>query len=186
MHIIDHGEWIGYEPARRPSGLTPNVMFAQRVSDQRDWYEYQRTEFKPDTIKMTLSRVGGRWTVQATALRADRLFPANHRVVEIDEQGDHERFRGRIFDPNSGAFSAPVLQVSRIGFLLALHRDGSLKQAREFIAAHADTPLQIVLDNALVLSSDDEHVRALATALGWSDQKLQALFDSTQEQTWRT
>ena len=177
MKIIDHGEWIIYEPAQRPLDFPSNVMFAQRVSDQKDWYEYLRT-LRTDTIKMTLMRIADDWVVQATSLEADYLFPAGQRVIEIDEQGDHARFRQQIIDLDRQVFSPQVTTVSRVAFLLALHRDGSLKQVKQFIAEHADTPLQIVLDNAPMLSLDDGYLREIATALGWGDGKLRDLFNA--------
>ena len=125
MKIIDHGEWTAYEPERLPPGLGgQRVMFARRVSDQRDWYDFQR-ELRNDNIKLTVSPEG---TVQATYRDASMLFPAGMRVLEVEADIDHETLRqkiydGKIFLPPKDA-SEEAMQRMKAGLLLVLREFG--------------------------------------------------------------
>jgi len=53
--IIDHGKWVPYVPEQWPLHAPPGALFARRVSDGVDWYEYARagTNFGADTVKFT-------------------------------------------------------------------------------------------------------------------------------------
>jgi len=99
MRIKDHGDWVSYEPSEKlfPNITTHNILYCQRVSDKRDWYDFQRNELRDiGTIKATLMQIDGEWTVQTTARDPSFLFPAGLKLIEIDDTDgavEHESLR---------------------------------------------------------------------------------------------
>lgn len=111
MNIIDHGEWVSYKPEHSPfpstiDGMT--LLFCRRVSDGRDWYEFQRKELTgTDSIYMTMMPVDH--VVRTTTHDASALFPAGMRVIEVTgATEDHESFRQKKFDPKAKKFATHV------------------------------------------------------------------------------
>ena len=109
MDIIDHGDWVAYTPDPWPKHLPSHIIFARRVSDGRDWYEFQRKELTgTDTVKMTLRKTDIGWAVLTTNLDGSALFPAGLRVIEVRGMvGDHESFRTKILDLAKSTFAMP-------------------------------------------------------------------------------
>lgn len=115
MNIIDHGNWIAYQPTARetPEGAPPNAMFARRESDGVDWYQYvsKPESFGANTVKFAAiyraENING-YVVGPATYVADRIFPAGHIVAEItdysgaDPQAD---LGNKVYDPATGAFS---------------------------------------------------------------------------------
>jgi hypothetical protein len=115
--MIDHGTWTGYKPVNPPEDFPMNALYAKRDSDNVDWYEYVRGDhFKENSIKLTVRiwKDGGPVIVSAPQLKAEHLFPAGHRVVEIegnyshlDEEALIKKFAGKIIDLKTGKISDP-------------------------------------------------------------------------------
>jgi hypothetical protein len=108
MKIDSHGAWEIYRPAKLPDDAPANTMFARRISDGVDWYDYLKpgTSFAPDSVKMTV--LNG--TVGAAATDPTRLFPGGSTVLEVSggPAGDPQQVFGRkIYDPASKAFFNP-------------------------------------------------------------------------------
>ena len=119
MRIKDHGEWEHYVPREYPFAhiSTHNILFCRRVSDKRDWYEFQRLELDIGTIKATLMKVDGDWTVQTTSRDPSFLFPVGMRLIEIDdtdEAVEHESLRRMRVNLKTQAF-APALPWPTVG-----------------------------------------------------------------------
>jgi len=85
-NIIDHGTWVTYKPERLPSNAPPNTLFARRESDGMDWYVYLHSgkNFKKDTVKHVLdTKSDGTVVIRVSHVEADRIFPADCRLIEI-------------------------------------------------------------------------------------------------------
>lgn len=189
MEIIDHGDWVRYQPTNYPiKNLPDSVLFSQRVSDGEDWYLYQRAKLAGlDSIKMTVSGASGRMVVQATANDASYLFPADQRVLEVvGADADHESFRQNVFDPVMRKFlPAPPEPVAKFEFLIALHGAGMLDRWTQYVSG-ADTPVRIALEADRPLSFDDRYLRIAARHFGWTDERLRQLFEAARKTTWPT
>ena len=107
--IIDHGKWERYQPDKIPQGMPPNVLFARRISDGVDWYDYSRDSknFSPDTVKFTAlwQDVHNGYTIDAATRDPTRLFPAGALLREIvDYHGGSDpqlELGARLYDPDS-------------------------------------------------------------------------------------
>lgn len=113
MPVIEHGDWQFYTPASLPEGAPNNAMFASRVDDGVDWYDYvnSSSNFQSGSARMTVYRQGVNGpTVGAAVFDATELWPAQALVVEdtdytgSDPQGD---YGGKIYDPVTKTFSDP-------------------------------------------------------------------------------
>jgi hypothetical protein len=178
MHIIDHGEWETYKSSQHPRGLPGNVLFCRRVSDKRDWYEFQ-SALKNDNIKLTVYRQ----VVMTTTHDASSLFPADMRVLEIvGFSDDHETLRQQRYD---GKTFLPALPppVDKASFLIALHRAGLLTKWRDYVAGLDDVPLQIILSSERPVMMDSKHIQRAAGDLGFSDGMLRQLFAAAMKET---
>jgi hypothetical protein len=87
--IIDHGTWVVYVPEldKRPKDAPATAMFARRESDGMDWYTYVHSgkNFQPDTVKLTIDmKRDGKAVVRSPMVEADRMFPGNCRLIEIE------------------------------------------------------------------------------------------------------
>jgi hypothetical protein len=111
MEIRDHGFWIKYIPATAREGAPTGTMFALRVEDDTDWYDYVNpgTNFLPDSVKFAaIQREGIGYVVGPAVYDATRIFPAEHIVCEIlgytgnDPQAD---FGNKVYDPSAGSFN---------------------------------------------------------------------------------
>lgn len=182
MEIIDHGEWVTYVPDPYPiQFLKHNVLFCQRVSDQMDWYKFQKQLLDPDTIKMTVDNMHN---VQATTADPSMLFPASMRVLEVKgvDVATHETFRRKRFDlANKRFLEAPPLPVTMVQFLTALHHYGMLGQWRDHLDKLDDVPLQIALTYAQHFNFDDQRLQTAARAMRWSESTLRQVFDRARE-----
>lgn len=108
MDIKDHGDWVLYKPERHwLLTQNSNVLFCKRVSDDVDWYAYQRSSdiLTSTTIKMTLRKIDDEWTVQATQRDGSMIWPLTCRLIEIDLPGDHEVYRQKRFNFDSREFA---------------------------------------------------------------------------------
>ena len=189
MEIIDHGDWVPYtaDLTTYPVKLPPNVLFVQRVSDGKDWYQFQRKELtNHDSIKMTVLNTGGDWVVQATATDPSYLFPANMKLIEVVGATDfHETFRQKIFDDRKRGgnpfLPAIPFPVERFEFLIALHKAGLLETWQEFIGKRAEVPIRLALEAERTLAFDDRYLVAAARELGWNENKLRQLFETAKE-----
>jgi hypothetical protein len=114
--MIDHGVWIVYRPSVLPREAPLGAMFAKRKSDDFDWYEYIRGDrFKRDSLKLTIAaRVeDGPLVISAPTKDVTALFPAGHRVVELE--GDYpftqdeliKKYANKEFDLETGKISEP-------------------------------------------------------------------------------
>jgi hypothetical protein len=113
MQYIDYGDWVAYKPTDHPVLVlgAMHVQFCRRVSDSRDWYEFQQSELLSDnvSIKLTLFHTADdQWSVGSTATDASLLFPARCKLIEIASyDGAHEDLRGQFFDLETGEFTKP-------------------------------------------------------------------------------
>ena len=107
MAVIEHGDWQLYTPSPFPESMPVGALFARRVSDGADWYDYVKagSNFQANTIKMTVAQT----LVCAATTDPAMLFPANGSVLEVtdvpltDPQGDWGR---RTYDAATQTFSA--------------------------------------------------------------------------------
>lgn len=186
MDFIDHGDWERYVPDPWPEHLKNHrsIMFCRRVGDGIDWYRFQRTQLQTEasfTIKMTLLKLGAHWQVQATYRDASYLFPALHRLIEIDLDGDHERFRRMRFDLARGEFYDPAPDpVLRTDLLITIFGAGALREWEEAVNS-SDTPLRLSLMAERPFTEEDDQIKAIASKLGWSSERLKQLFDQARE-----
>lgn len=110
MHVITHGTWSRYSPAALPKGAPSNTIFCRSDSDGADWYEYRRTNFNADSVKLNAyyREEAGGLVVGAAVYEADRLFPDNQTVLEVtgytgnDPQAD---FGNKLYNPADATFS---------------------------------------------------------------------------------
>jgi hypothetical protein len=82
MHIKNHGVWQRYTPSKLPQGAPASALFAKRIGDGVDWYDYVNSgkNFAKDTIKLTLDADG----IVSTAVNDPTLlFPGGATVLEI-------------------------------------------------------------------------------------------------------
>ena len=112
MNVIEHGNWVRYQPDVIRADAPLNTMFCRRESDGVDWYDYVHPggNFNSNTVKFTaMMRDGIGYIVAAATTDATAMFPADHIVGEItdyvgtDPQGD---LGNKVFDPATGAFTA--------------------------------------------------------------------------------
>jgi hypothetical protein len=195
MDIIDHGEWVIYTPEK--SNLPATVMFCRRVADGKDWYEYLRTSFKPDTMKLTLKEYDGSLIVQAAHRDPSNLFPAGTRLIEIDAEGEPETFFQCRFDGNLtglGLGSGTLLPrmttpVTKLSFMLALHELGLLTDWETYVRAAQDVRLRLRLGAEQHMAANDPNLLRAARDLGWDEAALKNIFDlarKQQEPPWQT
>jgi hypothetical protein len=86
MAIIDHGKWERYAPNPPVENLPANVMFARRVGDNVDWYEYvSSNHFQDGSVVMTVQRVADGAVIQAATRDPTEIFPAPFSVIEETE-----------------------------------------------------------------------------------------------------
>lgn len=84
--IIEHGTWEYYKPAEMKEGFPPHAMFAKRVDDGADWYEYQATKpFGEGSVVMTAYELNGQLVVGAATFDYSAIFPPRARVLEETE-----------------------------------------------------------------------------------------------------
>jgi hypothetical protein len=130
MSIIDHGEWVIYKPDPIPAAAPNGALFAQRVSDGQDWYQYVHAKppetptatpinlasmfnsdnFQLETVKFTAlwQESLGAYIVGAAVYDPLMLFPGGGLLGEItdytgtDPQTD---LGGKAYDPAAGTFS---------------------------------------------------------------------------------
>jgi hypothetical protein len=185
MDFIDHGDWIHYTPDPWPAHLSAhrNIMFAKRVSDGRDWYDFQRSELTGlDTIKMTLLPMREHLIVQATYHDASYIFPAAHKLIEIASSEDHESFRQKRFDLQRREFLPPLPQsVMRLDLVRAMNRAGLL-DAWDRAVDGGERMLKLSMLAERPMDIDDRDVRAVAKILGWSEAQLMNLFEDANKQ----
>jgi len=107
--IIDHGKWVCYQPDKLPPGMPPNTLFARRVSDGVDWYDYSRDakSFISDTVKFTAlwQDIPGGYIISAATRDPTRLFPAGALLREIiDYHGSddlHLELNNKLYNPDT-------------------------------------------------------------------------------------
>jgi hypothetical protein len=110
MDIKDHGSWRRYKPHKLPEGAPPNTMFAERIPDNVDWYDYVNSgeNFAEDSVVMTV--VDG--VVAAATMDPTALFPAGATVLEIPQMVLHdpqEAFGDKSYDAAKREFYARSL-----------------------------------------------------------------------------
>lgn len=130
MANISHGVWELYVPVSTPEGAPGSAIYAKRVSDGKDWYEYlKENPFQPSSAKVVVVDMRDEeGVITATAAGAvidpSRLFPAGQEVVEVtDYQGPIDpqmSFERRTYDRRARKFGPPLeLKVSSIEQRLA-------------------------------------------------------------------
>ena len=119
MNIIDHGKWIGYQPASLdglPSWVPLTALFARRESDGIDWYNYLDSTTRPPAghvvFTATWSEGLGSYVVGAATYDSTRIFPAGQILQEITDYagGDPQAdLGGKLYDPATGEFTDPQI-----------------------------------------------------------------------------
>lgn len=102
--IIEHGRWDYYTPATPKEGMPPQVMYAQRVGDGMDWYDYVASKpFGDTSVVVTVYPMqDGTEITQAATFDYTAIFPPKARLLEMtdyvgsDPQADLGQ---RIYDP---------------------------------------------------------------------------------------
>lgn len=116
LSIKQHGHWERYVPEKVPERLRLNtsVMFCRRQEDGMDWYEFLYGDdkvLKPDTIKMTVNRMGNRWIIQAVYQDATMLFPQNCILLEVDgitDKDPQKAYGQHEFFPDENRIGGPA------------------------------------------------------------------------------
>jgi hypothetical protein len=107
--ILDHGRWVRYQPDRLPPDMPPNALFARRISDGVDWYNYVRDEnnFVADSVKFTATwqDIHNGYIIGLATRDPSMLFPAGALLREIiDYHGSddlHLELGNRLYDPDT-------------------------------------------------------------------------------------
>jgi hypothetical protein len=85
MAIVAHGEWEYYTPPPNED-LPSSIMFARRIADGQDWYEYVAGQpFSDGGVVMTVQHTDTGDIVQAATRDPSAIFPANMIVIEETE-----------------------------------------------------------------------------------------------------
>jgi hypothetical protein len=122
MNIKSHGDWQRYQPSRLPPDAPPSALFARRIGDGVDWYDYVNSgeNFADDSIKLTVTdgRVG------AAVTDPTLLFPGNGAVIEVFDartSDPQKAFGMKSYDATHKTFSdpPPLPQVPTIEELVA-------------------------------------------------------------------
>jgi len=133
MDIIDHGEWVVCDkPDDYPVKLPPNILFARRVSDGVDWYQFQRKELTAaDTIKMVIRNTDEGWAVLTTTHDATHLFPAGSRLIEVrGATENHESFRTQFVDLDKKQFTPSILPQDRPNMMKSIMEELGMDEAQ--------------------------------------------------------
>lgn len=111
--VKDHGTWSLYKPSTMPDwaeGMGIPVAYAKRDGDGVDWYEYRKTAFGAGSVLCTvlLDPSDGIETVKAVFRDASMLFPANHRLIEVEgfdpaDDKPHNTFAWMVYDAKANA-----------------------------------------------------------------------------------
>jgi hypothetical protein len=114
MSNVYHGQWEAYTPEKPPKGAPPHALFARRLNDRVDWYDYVKSgqHFRSDSVKFAIAWRGDDqgWVVGPATRDETAIFPAGHAVYEIltyngnDPQG---YFGNKRYDTKTGVFSDP-------------------------------------------------------------------------------
>lgn len=119
MNIKNHGTWSRYYPTRIPAGFPENTMFAKRDADNKDWYEYIRSEksFEKGSVRMMAFYQFDRWVIGPAVRDVSMLFPANQMVLEVT--GHYSRnlekdFGRRVYDPKTNTISKEPFGLKEI------------------------------------------------------------------------
>jgi hypothetical protein len=122
---IDHGVWFRYQPEVPPEQAPSYALFAQRQSDNMDWYEYVHsgTNFQPTSVKFVVAIVqptdttSGYTKIQAPAVDPTMLFPSDNMGV-VEMLGDYssyttneliDQFANKAIDLTTGDITDPPL-----------------------------------------------------------------------------
>jgi len=136
MKIIDHGAWVKYKPDKRRIAMDApaNAIFAKRVSDGVDWYDYVRPNFylihprpttlpeyeppgepnfKPGSVICNVYRHPefDRDFIGTAVYDPTRFVPCNQRIIEITDYAGtdpHAEFGGKVYDREAGTFTVLV------------------------------------------------------------------------------
>ena len=127
---------------------------------------FQRTQLTDiGTIKATLSQVDGEWTVQTTSRDPSFLFPADHKLIEIDDNDEpveHESLRRMRFNPKRRTF-APALPWPVMQWALTAALEGWGLQWPD-ATSKADAPVKFSPDLARKLNMDEARLEKLFEA----------------------
>lgn len=118
IKIISHGDWVRYVPEVNPVAELPNVMFAKRTTDDKDWYDFIRDpdNFGPASILALTQLVNGKFIIQGVFVDRSFGFPANMRVLEIQGYNGsldavHKLWEQKYYDPINGVIGDPILNL---------------------------------------------------------------------------
>jgi hypothetical protein len=108
MDIINHGDWERYNPPVLPVDAPPNALFARRIADGADWYDYVNSgrAFAKDSIKMTVTNS----RVSAAVIDATMLFPGGSTLLEVKDvavDDPQKHFGRKVYDPLGRTFRDP-------------------------------------------------------------------------------
>lgn len=186
--IIDHGLWQIYTPDKLPELAPSGAMFARRVADGVDWYEFVRNpeNWADGSVRAILlpTPVGD---VTLTATRDEhRLFPGDGRVIEIigvapDVVDLHELLANKLCNLTTGEFTdppkPPVTRVSAAQAVTALFNRGLLPLVESIALNHPYPPVKIFFQRANDWEIANPYVQAIGLELGMDATQLQILFD---------
>lgn len=140
-------------------------MFAKRVSDGVDWYEYiyNGAVFAPNSIKATVND----GAIVAATRDASRLFPQSCTVLEITEDNSTDdpqsAYAGRRYDPEGNVIAAeppppPPLPITRRQLLIGLSQEGFITSQEAIDSARGvgvPSGVQEVIDQLPTQSDKD-------------------------------
>ena len=130
IDIIDHGEWVIYKPENYPIKLPQNIIFARRVSDGADWYQF-RKDLAADTIKVLLRKAEEGWVVITTTHDVSELFPADSRLIEVRGVTEaHESLRLNLVDLDKKQFTPPPKAEDRPDMMKMIMEELGVDEAK--------------------------------------------------------
>jgi hypothetical protein len=201
----DLGEWERYTPDPLPAyalGLSMPVLFARRLSDGVDWYDFARGlgDFTPGTALATTIRDPATGQEIAMGLFRDPslVFPAGLRLLEVsgldpDDPAPWKSFEQQGYDPTKKALvpraKLPVVSIAASQALIQLSRmphDGSVVAGapnlaiatEKLVAASGDYELQTWFSRAQRWVVNNPNVQKIGAAFNLSPEDIQAAFEA--------
>lgn len=199
--IRNLGNWEMYRPEKPPADIPANVLFARRVQDQVDWYEFQRTLTGNDVYMTVMEMEPTHHVVQAATRDATALFPAHALLLSVQGIADSdpfEAYHGREYFPLTKTFGdkwVPLAAISDRQFFQALAlwnvitkqealdavKTGALPAAMQaFVDAIVDPDerfnAQMLLSGATTFERNHPLVEPFGVAFGFTHDQIDDLW----------
>jgi hypothetical protein len=173
--FVDHGTFAIYTPDLPEDHpfTAMKVLFAKNEQGQ-DWYDLAQTLTGRTYLLLNEERV-----ITVATNDAERLFPNQRRLVEVDYVESPDYLAGKVFTETGEFVARPPRRVTRISKAqgkLALLDAGLLDQVEAVIAAHPYAAMRIWYSDANDWDRESPYVEALGLELGLDEKKIDDLF----------